>query len=183
MYAPLAHGQVFEPGYLVLSHGDTLRGEVQNDFWEEPPTAIRFRSSPAAVTTYPVRQLRSVYLSTGRLLRHELLPVDRYAEARLQYLTTSVPHHQVSDSILADVLIEGPASLLGVILNETKHFFVRREGKPYLEMAERRYIDSHQGRMSIVDASQSPKASCCCILEIVRQLSKRHRWHLSRLKG
>ncbi|GGE98316.1 hypothetical protein [Hymenobacter cavernae] len=153
-YVRLSYAQQFEPGYLVLSHGDTLRGEVENEFWEEPPTAVRFRKAPdERLQSFPAGQLRSVCLSTGRLLRRELLPIDRYAEVRLQYLTTGVPHKQVPESVLADVLVEGPASLLGIIINETKHFFVRREGQPYLEMAERHYLASQNGQMNVFDGN------------------------------
>ena len=38
--------QTFEPGLLVRSNGDTLRGEIENDFWTEPPALIRYRSAP-----------------------------------------------------------------------------------------------------------------------------------------
>ena len=37
--------QAFEPGLLVRSNGDTLHGEIENGFWTEPPTLIRYRSA------------------------------------------------------------------------------------------------------------------------------------------
>lgn len=41
----LAHSQNFEPGCLVLQRGDTLRGEVENAFWESPAKTVRFRAT------------------------------------------------------------------------------------------------------------------------------------------
>ena len=38
--------QTFEPGLLVRSDDDTLRGEIENDFWTEPPALIRYRTTP-----------------------------------------------------------------------------------------------------------------------------------------
>ena len=38
--------QTFEPGLLVRSDDDTLRGEIENDFWTKPPALIRYRSAP-----------------------------------------------------------------------------------------------------------------------------------------
>lgn len=40
--------QTYEPGLLVRSNGDTLRGEIENGFWVEPPTFIHFRSGAAS---------------------------------------------------------------------------------------------------------------------------------------
>lgn len=150
----LAKSQAFEAGYLVLQRGDTLRGEVENDFWEEPPRVVRFRPGATAPSTaYAARQLRSVYLASGRLLRNELLPIDRNAESRMTYLRPSAERRQQPDSVLADVLVLGPASLLGIALHDTKHFFVQRPGQPYLEMTERRYLKTQNGTESIVDAN------------------------------
>lgn len=152
--AQAACGQTFEQGYLVLSHGDTLRGEVENGFWEDPPKKVAFRANAAApVTTYAARQLRSVYLNSGRLLRHELLPIDRYAETRTDRLLPHLRRNQQPDSVLADVLVMGEASLLGVTLDQVKHFYVRREQQPYLELAERKYLQLRNGHQYEIDAN------------------------------
>ncbi|HEX8424751.1 hypothetical protein [Hymenobacter sp.] len=152
--AQLAQSQVFEPGYLVLSNGDTLRGEVENAFWADPPTTVRFRStSTSRLTTYSTRQLRSMYLATGRLLRQEWLPVDRTATTTVTNLPTAPISNQQSDSIFADVLVIGPATLLGVTLTNVNHFFVRREGQPYMEMTERNYLVKQDGTMRVADGN------------------------------
>lgn len=146
--------QTFELGYLVLSHGDTLRGEVENGFWEDPPKKVDFRNNATApITTYAARQLRSVYLSSGRLLRHELLPIDRYAETRTDRLLPHLRRNQQPDSVLTDVLVMGEASLLGVTLDQVKHFFVRRQQQPYLELTERKYLQLRNGHQYEVDAN------------------------------
>ena len=38
--------QAFEPGLLVRNNGDTLRGEIENGFWTDPPALIRYRTTP-----------------------------------------------------------------------------------------------------------------------------------------
>lgn len=150
--AQLAQSQIFEAGYLVLQRGDTLRGQVENAFWEEPPTVVRFRPMPTdRATTYSARQVQAVSLASGRRLLHERLPIDRYAETRLAYLTNTRVRKQQPDSVLADVLVMGPARLLGITLNETKHFFVQRPGQPYLEMAAHNYLAYQQGTHIVDD--------------------------------
>lgn len=147
-------GQTIEPGYLVLSSGDTLRGEVENSFWEEPPTNVRFRAtSTAPLATYSDIQLRGIGLNSGRLLRLELLPIDRSAETAVSRLPNNPTGHQKPEQVLADVLVLGPATLLAVTLNNVHHYFVRREEQPYMEMTERLYLGSRKGSMTITDAN------------------------------
>ena len=147
----LAKAQSFEPGYVVLAQGDTLRGEVENAFWSDPPDKVRFRPTVSAPpTTYTSQQLSSVALQSGRLLRREALPLDRSAQVQLSRLTHGLQHQQRLDSVLADVLVIGPATLLEVKLDDVKHFLVRRETQPYIELAERLYLS---GENKIVDGN------------------------------
>ncbi|MBD2722072.1 hypothetical protein [Hymenobacter armeniacus] len=149
-----AYSQTFEPGYLVLQRGDTLRGEVENAFWEEPAKTVRFRpTATARPVTYTSQQLRSLGLASGRLLRHELLTIDMDAETRLPYLSHRITHRPRPDSVMADVLVQGPATLLGIVLNETRHYFVQRPGQPRLELAAHNYLLAKDGRERIADAN------------------------------
>ncbi|MCB2380094.1 hypothetical protein LGH70_21040 [Hymenobacter sp. BT635] len=146
--------QTIEPGYLVLSSGDTLRGELENDFWENPPSAVRFRSAPTAeLTLYSALQLRGLGLTSGRRLRLETLPLDRSATTDVNSLPDNSRSHQKPEQVLADVLVDGPATLLGVTLGSVHHFFVRREAHPYFEMTERNYVKLHKGAQVIADAN------------------------------
>ncbi|KAA9331636.1 hypothetical protein F0P96_15500 [Hymenobacter busanensis] len=146
--------QVFEPGYLVLSSGDTLRGEVENNFWNDPPTTVRLRSAAGSpAVAYPARRLRAVQLTSGRLLRRELLLIDFGASNNLNKLPGSLIIAQRSDTVLADVFVEGSASLLGIRLGDVKHFFVRREQRAYIELADRQYLAERDGRQQVVDGN------------------------------
>ncbi|GAB3837142.1 hypothetical protein GCM10028821_36850 [Hymenobacter jeollabukensis] len=145
---------MFEPGYLVLSRGDTLRGEVENAFWTDPPKTVRFRpAATAAVASYRAAQLRAVQLTSGRLLRRELLPIDYSAVKHASQLGYGLIIRQQPDSVLADVLVEGPATLLSVVWGQVQHFFVRREQRPWLEMTERRYLDNNVPNVRIRDGN------------------------------
>ena len=53
--------------------------------------------------------------------------------------------------LFAEVLVEGPASLLRVPLAGATHHFVRRESQPYLELTERRYL--RPGTATLVEAN------------------------------
>ncbi|UYZ58824.1 hypothetical protein [Hymenobacter latericus] len=149
-----ASAQVFEPGYLILTAGDTLRGEVENNYWSAPPKEIRFR--PHAQTPpapYLARQLRGVHLGSGRLLRREVLPIDYTVTSDLKRMPEQLRIEQRPDTVLADVLVTGAASLLLIEDGNVKHYFVKREQQPYLELAPRKYRQNLGGVVKVVDAN------------------------------
>lgn len=137
--------QTYEPGYLVRSTGDTLRGEIENEFWEQPPTFIRFR--PAAGQPSELlkpRQLRAVSFTGGRYFRYEVLLLDHAAETRLADLQRGNFVHMQPDSVLAEVLLTGPVELLRVALPGAVHYEVRRPGPPPLRLSERKYLGENE---------------------------------------
>ena len=97
-----ARGQSFERGYLVTTAGDTLRGEIQNRFWQAPPESVVFRSSPAAPgKEYSRRRLRAVRLESGRYFRAEVLVVDHGARTHTGDLPSRLVVSLRTDSLLA----------------------------------------------------------------------------------
>ncbi|MCB2379516.1 hypothetical protein LGH70_18105 [Hymenobacter sp. BT635] len=143
-FALLSYGtqaQAFEPGYLVRSTGDTLRGEIENGFWVEPPTFIRFRFSPSSPSqVFQPRQLRVVSFTGDRYFRYEALPIDYQAETRIERLSHSYKPSSQIDSLLAEVLLEGDVSLLRVAQPGAQHYFLVQQGRPTLELSERKYL-------------------------------------------
>lgn len=147
--------QTYEPGYLVRSTGDTLRGEIENDFWEQPPTFIRYRraaDSPSELLR--PRQLRAVSFTNGRCFRYEVLLLDRTAETRLPDLQRGNFVDMQPDSVLAEVLLTGPVELLRVAQPGAVHFEVRRPGQPPLRLSERKFLgENEQGSWTVRDGN------------------------------
>ncbi|MDJ0366254.1 hypothetical protein QMK33_13930 [Hymenobacter sp. H14-R3] len=147
--------QAYEPGLLVRSNGDTLRGEIENDFWEAPPTFIRYRSTTASPSQlFAPRQLRAVRLTGGRHFRYEVLRLDHAAETRLESLPRGNYADIRTDSVLAEVLLEGPIDLRRVVLMGTTHYVLRRPGQPDLALSERKFLrQKDDGVWSIADGN------------------------------
>jgi hypothetical protein len=136
-----ASAQAYEPGRLVLATGDTLRGEIQNNFWQDPPTFIRFRATARDTSQLlRPRRVRAVMFTDGRYFRYEALPIDHAAETRFEWLPEGFHPHVRTDSVLAEVLIEGPASMLRVQRFSTTHYLLRRPGLPVLDLCARYYL-------------------------------------------
>lgn len=139
--ARCALAQVYEPGLLVRSNGDTLRGGLENGFWNEPPAFVRYRRTPAESSTlFKPRQLRVVSFTGGRYFRYEVLPIDHAAESRLNDLPRGNPSAIHTDSLLAEVLVEGPTMLWRVARPGAVHYLLRRPDQPVLDLSERRYL-------------------------------------------
>lgn len=149
-----AQAQRFEAGFVVKSTGDTLRGQIENNFWVEPPKEVRFRASPnAPILVIEPEDISSFALTPGRYFRREMLPLDRQAETRLAQLPTGLVLNQKSEFVLAEILISGSASLLRVALPGAVHYWIRREDQAYIELAERSYMRQINGRLVIADGN------------------------------
>ncbi|MDO7876754.1 hypothetical protein Q5H93_18560 [Hymenobacter sp. ASUV-10] len=133
--------QVYEPGWLVRSNGDTLRGEIENGFWREPPPFIHYRATAGSASQlFQPRQLRAVQFTGGRYFRYLALPVDHAAHTHLDRLERGLHYDVQTDSLLAEVLVEGHLSLLRVRLPSATHYFLLQPGHPVLELSERQYL-------------------------------------------
>ncbi|WP_375418955.1 hypothetical protein [uncultured Hymenobacter sp.] len=134
-------GQAYEPGLLVRANGDTLRGEIENSFWVEPPAFIRFRPAPGSPSElFKPRQLQAVSFTKGRYFRYVALPLDQAAETRLDRLPRVLTTDIRVDSLLAEVLLEGPLSLLRVALPNTTHYVLYQPDQPALDLCARQYL-------------------------------------------
>jgi hypothetical protein len=143
--------QVYEPGFLVRSTGDTLRGELENSFWVEPPTFIRYRRSPdSSSELFKASQLRAIGFTNGRYFRHEALSLDQAAETRLQKLTLGSYTRMQTDSVLAEVLLTGPVELLRVVRPGATHYEMRRPNRPPLSLSERKYLSEQKNGAQVI---------------------------------
>lgn len=133
--------QVFEPGFLVRSSGDTLRGEIENGIWNEPPKFVRFRrSANSPAEDFKPRQLRSFGLTGGQYFRYLALPIDHAAENRFEYIHRGNAPDIRIDSLLAEVLVEGYVSLLRVGRPSGAHFLVMGPDQPVLDLSAQQYL-------------------------------------------
>lgn len=89
----------------------------------------------------------------GRFFRLETLPLDRGAQKQLSYLAPWLTRKPQPETFLAEVLVDGPASLLRTAVADVQHYYVRRAGQPALELAERYYLQEQGGRQRIADGN------------------------------
>ncbi|ALW86833.1 hypothetical protein AUC43_18160 [Hymenobacter sedentarius] len=140
---------------LVRSNGDTLRGEIENGFWNEPPTFVRFRpTADSPAQQFEPAEVRAFNFTDGRHFRYETLPIDQAAETRLSRLPRGNATNVKSEALLAEVLVDGPCSLLRVATLGTVHYLLRCPGRDVLDLSERKYLStSTEGTTVIADGN------------------------------
>ncbi|UOQ96570.1 hypothetical protein MUN81_15130 [Hymenobacter sp. 5317J-9] len=154
-YTFQGRAQAYEPGLLVRASGDTLRGEIENGFWVEPPAFIRFRTAANAPSQlFQPRQLRAVLFAQGRYFRYEVLPINHAAETNLAKLPRGNYFDVKMDSVLAEVLVDGPAGLQRVVRPGAVHYFLTAPNQPVQELSDRKYLRmSQNGSWEVADGN------------------------------
>ena len=76
----------------------------------------------------------------GRYFRYETLPIDQAAETDINRLQRGNSTDVQLESLLAEVLVEGPCSLLRVAKVGSVHYLLRRPGREVLDLSARKYL-------------------------------------------
>ncbi|WP_303310155.1 hypothetical protein [Hymenobacter sp. BT730] len=133
--------QTIQPGYYVRAAGDTVRGDLENAYWQDAPAIIRFRpQGQMALQTLRTRSLLGFGLHNLRNWRTQYLTYDAAAESNPAYLQTDAPRTRfVKDTLVTEVLVEGPITLLAAFQGTTPHYFLLYQEQTPLELVDRRY--------------------------------------------
>ena len=86
------------------------------------------------------RQFCTISFTNGRCFRYGDLTLNHAAEIQLEKLPRGYFTDMDTDSLLAEVLLEGPAELLRVVRDGIVYYLICRAGQPYLELSEREYL-------------------------------------------
>lgn len=90
----------------------------------------------------------------GRYFRYEVLPLDCAASTQLSTISRSSQPDIRRDSLLAEVLLDGPITMWRVVRPSSTHYLLRRPDRPVLDLCERRYVrTSPTGSQYLVDGN------------------------------
>ncbi|MDJ1499084.1 outer membrane beta-barrel protein [Xanthocytophaga agilis] len=141
----------YEPGYIVTTQGDTLKGYIDNKDWRKNPETIHFRKSIDSDNTveYKPAQLTSFYLKAtneqyvGAIVDMDQLPVtmDKLIEVATdaEFFSKVIP---IRDTVFLRTLVSGVVNLY--MYEDSKvHFFVQNKHAKIEELVFQRYILSN----------------------------------------
>jgi hypothetical protein len=121
----------FRPGYILPTDGDTLRGQLDFRGERRNSRLCRFRPAPdGAATEYRPEQLRGYGVTGGAQYQTISVKVLRQ--------TSATETDSVQQSLFAEALVLGPASLLYLHdPGDAARFFLRMHQQPARELRQR----------------------------------------------
>ena len=145
-------GAIVEPAVLVQASGDSIEGQIEQVHTSRTPQHIRFRRSPSApFRTYGPTEIQSVQMRDGvRLVSHtvSVYLVPQAPSAARTYLQSDKPH-TTKDTLLLEVLVDGPLTLY-TKQGPRDRFFLESDEKK-IELIERRWLeDTRRGTSELI---------------------------------
>ncbi|QIX61166.1 hypothetical protein HER32_08225 [Hymenobacter sp. BT18] len=124
---------------MLSRTGDTLRVELENRFWKAGPDRLRYRTTATApILDVPTRRLRGFGLLSGRQWRVLPLQYDAAAEGReANVMPGNAMTRLQTDTLVTEVLVLGPVTLLSAFEDTTPHYFVLKANAQPLELVSR----------------------------------------------
>lgn len=126
----------FQPGYVVLPAGDTLRGEVDARGAIRNARLARFRTAPdAAVIEYQPRQLRGYGFVGDRVYQAETVLLADSAQRLGQ---PYAPADTLARPSFLEVVLRGKLNLLFLRDERSNdHYYVQPRGQPAQELVQK----------------------------------------------
>src|SRR4051812_42975610 len=130
----------YQPGWLVLNNGDTVRGQIDYRNWERNPRTIRFKQSQTAeATNYTVETLQSFEVAgedyyLRAIVTKDMLPV------KLNALEFEGEQKMITDTVFVRSVIQGDRISLYELIDDKPHYFIQQPGGTFEELIYQVYL-------------------------------------------
>lgn len=146
--------QAQQKGFVVLTSGDTLRGQVFTQQKLSNPTQLEFVDTTGVKSTYYPAQLKGFGLATGERFESLLVPrnISPPATASMQSgrnYESPVPLLE-TEQLFLRVVLTGPASLLQHTDDQSRQNFYVRKGQEVQHLAFHQYFARNLGAVANV---------------------------------
>ncbi len=130
----------FQPGYLVRTPGDTIRGEIENRRAEFNARTCRFRATSASAVEDIAPTALAAYGVAGHA--YESVPVASIKpdapDAMRLVAERTVAERTVAEPLFLEVLAPGPITLLYLAAAGTERFFIRSKDGALQELTQQK---------------------------------------------
>lgn len=136
----------FQKGYVVFHRGDTIRGWIDNQMWENSPTQISFRESADQMltTVYTTEHLSFFFLEEGADL---FIGMDLKFRVMQSVKSTAPDNSEAVPFIgFVKVLVSGSMSLYKLSLNGSEYFFSQMASEHPIQLEKRVMVQKKDGR-------------------------------------
>lgn len=127
----------YQPGFIVTTNGDSIKGFINYRDWEQNPLTIQFRSkTDENIKEYGLSDLDAFGVAK-QLFEKKTILVDK-GTRKLEKLTLKEDSSKTIRQVFLRVLVKGKASLYLYADNEYgEHFFMEKDTIPLTELIYR----------------------------------------------
>jgi hypothetical protein len=130
----------YQPGWLVLNNGDTVRGQIDYRNWERNPRTIRFKQSQTAeATNYTVETLQSFEVA-GEDYYLKAIVIKDMLPVKLNALEFEGEQKMITDTVFLRSVIQGDKISLYELIDDKPHYFIQQPGGTFEELIYQVYL-------------------------------------------
>ncbi len=132
--------QSYQPGFIIKTNSDTVKGFIEYKRWDRSPLEISFKNSPeGSVVVYDPLEIKSFSVA-NETYESAIVEVDvsPHKIGELSYISTP---DFVKDTVFMLVLVRGEKSLLYLKdRNAKNHFYIINEEQQYQPLIYKQYL-------------------------------------------
>jgi len=143
-------------GTITLLSGETVSGQINDLFWRETPSTIKFKSSAATIEEYSPSKLLGFSIGDKALYRSQLVEYDSTKNGKSDLTQVRTPAYKKAHLFLK-VVVEANKSLLVYEVYEQSHYFIQ-DGNTTVELVNHHYLANlGSGKLEMENKLYIPK--------------------------
>lgn len=131
----------FVPGHIITIDGDSIAGEIDDQYWSAAPKEIQFRSASGVKTYAPADLLQ---FGVGNKTLYLSQPVQYDSTSNSKTLSHSFQPTYKQDYLFLRVIVKSKYSLLEFMDDQVPHFFIQ-QGETFTELVNHMFLSSANG--------------------------------------
>ncbi|TZF83210.1 hypothetical protein FW774_13030 [Pedobacter sp. BS3] len=144
--ASFVYGQAnYQPGFVITTQSDTLKGFINYQEWNNNPKKIAFRKTPDGKTIeFTPQTIRGFNVSDLEIYKSAIVSISTDKVSDLSLLSTGADSTSITDTVFLKVLYPGKKLLLYAYIDEIKprYYIQTAEDHTPKELTYREYYDS-----------------------------------------
>jgi hypothetical protein len=116
----------FVPGAVINFNGDTIKGSVNDQRWDQTPVAIQFKNSSGETISYSPKNIQGFVVTGKSLFWSKIVSYDSTSN-NPQNLPESRQPQFKNEQVFLQVIVSGKTSLLKFKEKSRMHFFMMTE--------------------------------------------------------
>lgn len=143
IFSSALHAQHFVSGYIIDQKGDTIRGQIDNRYWDTSPSTVDFKNEQG-VSTFSANSISGFGIAGGALYRGYTIQYD--TTGGLEMTTNSQPTLAQTSTFLR-VVVNGKYSLLRFKYKSRVHFYSQVDVQQPIELISHYYYSGPSSKV------------------------------------